>query len=158
MLFCTVLLFSCQSNEQAEGDGEGAQTSVRQGNGAGNGQQGEQLPVTELDGNYEMAQAEYNGKNVDLRAERGVLMSFERGKMSGRSVCNGFSADFALAERSKITLTKFQKGNRICSGKMGKDASLIALVEKATTYEILAKTAVRLNSENGYLVLRKVLK
>ncbi len=154
-VLCVCLLVACQNSEGKEG-GNGT-TSVKKG--AGTPQEGAQalLPVTEIDGNYELVSAEWDGKEVKLRGEKKMTFSLERGKLNGKSLCNGFSAGFALGENNALSISAFSKGTRICSGKMGKESNLLSLIESAGSYELLGATALKVNSEKGNLVLRKLL-
>lgn len=146
---------ACQNSDGQEG--ANASTLVKQGNGGAQGEAKELLPITEIDGEYELASAEWDGKEVKLRSEKKTTITFERGKINGRSLCNGFSGAFALGENNSLSVSGFKKGTRICSGKMGKEGNLLSLLEQAGTYEVLGVTALRVKAEKGNLVLRKLL-
>ncbi|MBX2877522.1 MAG: META domain-containing protein [Saprospiraceae bacterium] len=154
-VLCVCLLVACQNSEGKEG-ANGA-TVVKKGAGTSSGEARELLPVTEIDGNYELASAEWDGKEVKLRSEKKTTFSLKRGKLNGKSLCNGFTAGFALGENNTLSISEFSKGNRICSGKMGKEANLLSIIEHAGSYELLGSTALKVNSEKGNLVLRKLL-
>ena len=154
-VLCMALLVACQNGESTTGDN--AKTTIKKGNkGQANGVAKELLPVTEVDGEYEVASAELAGKNIKLRGEKKTSINFERGKISGRGLCNGFKASFSLGEGNSLNITEFTKGTRICSGKVGKENDILSLLEGAGTYELLATTALKINAEKGNLVLRKI--
>lgn len=155
-ILCMALLVACQNGESTTGDT--AKTTVKKGNnGQGSGAVKEILPVTEVDGEYELASAEIAGKNVKLRGEKKISFNFERGKLSGRCLCNSFSGSFSLGEGSSLNISEFANGSRICSGKMGKESDILSIIQSAGTYELLASTALKINAEKGNLVLRKIL-
>lgn len=154
-VLCACLLVACQSSDGQEGGNNG--TIVKKGAGTPQGEAKEVLPVTEIDGEYELVSAEWDGKEVKLRGEKKMTFSLERGKLNGKSLCNGYSAGYALGENSTLTISEFSKGTRICSGKMGKESNLMSLLENAGSYELLGATALKVNSEKGNLVLRKLL-
>lgn len=153
-VLCACLLVACQNSEGKEG-GNGT-TVVKKGTGAA-GAAAEVLPVTEIDGEYELVSAEWDGTEVKLRGEKKMTFKLERGKMNGKSLCNGYSAGYALGENNTLTVSEFSKGTRICSGKMGKEGNLLSLLENAGSYELLGATALKVTSEKGNLVLRKLL-
>ncbi|NRB49902.1 MAG: META domain-containing protein [Saprospiraceae bacterium] len=153
-VLCVCLLAACQNSEGKEG-ADGA-SAVRNGTRASQGEAEELLPVTEVDGNYEVAGAELDGKSVKLRGEKKTSFSLERGKLNGKSLCNSFSGGFALGENNTLSISGFKKGSRICSGKMGKEANMLSILEDAVSYELLGTTALKVNSEKGNLVLRKI--
>lgn len=154
-ILCVGLLVSCQNSEGKEG--ANGTTVVKKGAGAASGEAEELLPITEIDGNYELASAEWEGKELKLRGEKKTTISFERGKINGRTLCNGFSGGFALGENNSLSVSGFNKGSRVCSGKMGKEGSILNLLEAGKTYEVLGATALKVNSEKGNIVLRKLL-
>ncbi len=153
-VLCACLLVACQSSDSTEG---GNGTTVKKGAGVPQGEAKEVLPVTEIDGSYELVSAELDGKEIKLRGEKKMTFSLERGKLNGKSLCNGYSAGYALGENNTLTLSEFTKGRRICAGKMGKEDNLLSLLENAGSYELLGATALKVNSEKGNLVLRKLL-
>lgn len=154
-VLCVSLLVACQNSDGQAG--ANSSTLVKKGNGGAAGEAKEVLPITEIDGEYELASAEWEGKEVKLRGEKKTTITFERGKINGRSLCNGFSGAFALGENNSLSVSGFSHGSRICSGKMGKEANLLSVLEQAGTYEILGVTALKVNAEKGNLVLRKLL-
>lgn len=154
---CVALLVACQNGDTQNTEEKTVLKKNSDGTTNASGQTTELLPITELDGNYEVASAELEGKNINLRGENKVTLSFERGKMKGSSICNKFSGAFSLGEGNSLSITEFNKGKRICSGKIGKENNLLSILETAGTYEIMAKTAVKVNSEKGNLLLRKIL-
>lgn len=154
-VLCVCLLVACQNSEGKEG--ANGTTIVKKGAGTSDGSAEALLPVTEIDGEYELVSAEWDGKEVKLRGEKKMTFTLERGKMSGKSLCNGFSGGFALGENNALSISEFKNGSRICSGKMGKEANLLNLIENAGSYELLGTTALKVNSEKGNLVLRKLL-
>lgn len=154
-VLCVSLLVACQNSNGK--DGANASTLVKKGAGGAQGEAAEVLPVTEIDGEYELASAEWEGKEVKLRGEKKTTITFERGKINGRSLCNGFSGAFALGESHSLSVSGFKQGSRICPGKMGKESNILGLIQGASTYELLGATALRVNTEKGNLVLRKIL-
>lgn len=151
---CMALLVACQNGENT---GKTGTVLKKKGDGTPNGSAQELLPITELDGKYELASVELEGKSINIRAEKKVSISFERGKVNGTSICNSFGASFSLGEGNSLTISDFKKGNRICSGKIGKENNILSIFETARTYEIIGQTALKINSEKGLMVLRKML-
>lgn len=153
-VLCVCLLVACQNSEGKEGTN--GTSAGKKGTRTSQGVAEEVLPVTEIDGDYELASAEWEGKSVKLRGEKKTNFSLERGKLSGKSLCNGFSGGFALGENNTLSISEFKKGSRICSGKMGKEANMLSIIENAVSYELLGTTALKVNAEKGNLVLRKI--
>ena len=153
-VLCVCLLVACQNSEGKEG--ANGTSAVKKGTRTSQGEAEEVLPITEIDGDYVVAGAEWEGKAVKLRGEKKTNFSLERGKLNGKSLCNGFSGGFALGENNTLSISEFKKGSRICTGKMGKETNMLSILENAVSYELLGTTALKVNSEKGNLVLRKI--